>query len=198
MRPLVIDFSQDKNVLNIGDQYLFGPSIMVSPVTTQRALNRTVYLPGKDSWDDFWTGKTESSGRSINAAAPVQTMPLYVRAGSILPLGPMIQYVGEKPADPIELRIYRGASGSFTLYEDEGDTYHYEKGVYATIPITWNESSRTLSFGERKGAFPGMLQQRVFNVVFVAPEHGNGVEVTPKPDLTVRYSGRSISVRSPS
>jgi alpha-D-xyloside xylohydrolase len=198
MRPLVMDFSQDRKALNIGDQYLFGPSIMVSPVTTQGALSRTVYLPGKDSWYDFWTGKVESSGRSIDAAAPVQTMPLYVRAGSILPMGPMIQYVAEKPADPIELRIYRGASGSFTLYEDEGDTYHYEKGIYATIPITWNDSTHTLLFGERKGAFPGMLQQRVFNIVFVAPDHGNGVEVTPKPDQTIRYTGRSISLKSPS
>lgn len=195
LRPLVLDFADDKQALNIGDQYLYGSAIMVNPVTTQGATTRAVYLPGKQNWYDFWTGATESPGKSIDAAAPLDRMPLYVRAGSILPLGPLIQYTGEKPADPIELRIYRGANGSFTLYEDEGDTYHYEKGVYATIPIAWNEATHTLNLGQRKGSFPGMLQQRTFNVVFVAANHGNGVEVTGSPDRTIRYSGRALSIR---
>jgi alpha-D-xyloside xylohydrolase len=197
MRPLVMDYSNDKQTLSIGDQYLFGPSIMVNPVTAQGATSRPVYLPGHNNWVDFWTGKSEASGRSIEATAPLQTMPLYIPAGSILPLGPPIQYVSEKPADPIELRIYRGANGSFTLYEDEGDTYHYEKGVYATIPLDWNEATQTLRIGERKGSFPGMLKQRTFNVVFVSANHGIGVDDTPKPDRTIKYSGQSISVKLP-
>jgi len=195
MRPLVMDFSSDKEVLNIGDQYLFGPAIMVNPVTTQGATSRDVYLPGKAGWYDFWTGKSEAAGRHVNAVAPVETMPLYVPAGAIIPMGPVLQYVGEKPADPIELRIYRGANGSFTLYEDEGDTYHYEKGVYATIPIHWNDATHTLTIGQREGTFPGILEKRTFNVVLVAANHGNGVDVTSTPDRTIAYAGRPVSIR---
>jgi len=195
MRPLVMDYAGDPQVLNIGDQYLFGPSIMVNPVTTQGATSRTVYLPGHTAWFDFWTGDRETASRSIVATAPIQTTPLYIPAGSILPMGPTMQFIGEKPADPIELRIYRGANGSFTLYEDEGDTYHYEKGVYATIPIDWNEATQTLRIGERKGSFPGMLKGRTFNIVLVSPNHGVGVDTTTTPDRTIQYSGRSVSVR---
>jgi alpha-D-xyloside xylohydrolase len=196
MRPLVMDFSEDQKAIDIGDQYMFGPAIMVNPVTTEGATTRPVYLPWQGTWYNFWTGDTEAAGQSIDAAAPVQTMPLFIPAGSIVPMGPLLQYVGERPADPIELRIYRGASGSFTLYEDDGDTYRYEKGVYATIPITWNEASHTLTIGDRKGTFPGMLQRRTFNVVLVAANHGIGVDATTNPDRTVTYSGRSISIRA--
>jgi alpha-D-xyloside xylohydrolase len=196
MRPLVMDFADDKEVLNIGDQYLFGPAIMINPVATQGATSRGVYLPGKGIWYDFWTGKTETAGRHIDAVAPVQTMPLYIRAGSIVPMGPLVQYVAEKPADPIELRIYRGANGTLTLYEDEGDTYRYEKGAYATIPITWNDTTQTLTVGVRKGGFPGMLKKRTFNVVFVKVNHGNGVGVTKRADHRLRYFGQAISVKA--
>jgi alpha-D-xyloside xylohydrolase len=195
MRPLVMDFANDKEVLNVGDQYLFGPAIMVSPVATEGATSRSVYLPGKGKWYDFWTGRTEPSGRHIDAAAPVETMPLYVRAGSIVPMGPKIEYVGEKPADPIELRIYRGANGTFTLYEDEGDSYRYEKGIYATIPINWDEATQTLTLGERKGEFPGMLKRRTFHVVFVRENHGTGVGVSDRTDRSVQYSGHAVSVK---
>jgi alpha-D-xyloside xylohydrolase len=153
-----------------------------------------VYLPGKGIWYDFWTGKNETPGRHVEAAAPVETMLLYILAGSVIPMGPLVQYVAEKPADPIELRIYRGDNGTFTLYEDEGDTYHYEKGVYATIPITWNDATKTLTLGKRKGEFPGMLKERTFNVVFVNENHGTGVGVTERADQSVSYSGQAISV----
>jgi alpha-D-xyloside xylohydrolase len=194
MRPLVMDFAGDKQVLDIGDQYLYGPAIMVNPVTTQGATTRSVYLPGRSNWYDFWTGGTEASGQAIEARAPLDRLPLYVRAGSIIPMGPLLQYVGEKPVDPIELRVYRGANGAFNLYEDEGDTYQYEKGVYAIIPITWNEATHTLTIGARKGSFPGMLRKRTFNVVFVSASHGNGVEVTNHPDRTIQYSGRTLII----
>jgi len=196
MRPLVMDFPNDKQALNIGDEYLFGPSILVTPVTTAGATTQSVYLPASNApWYDFWTGATHPAGQHVETAAPVETLPLFIRAGSILPLGPFLQYSSEKPADPIELRIYSGANGSFTLYEDEGDSYRYEKGIYATIPFVWDNASKTLTIGARKGEFPGMLKERTFNVVLVKEKHGNGIALVEKPDNVVKYSGREIKVK---
>ncbi len=194
MRPLAMDFRNDPVALNIGDQFLFGPSILVSPVTEPAAKTRRLYLP-KAMWYDFWSGQMQNGGQRIEASAPLQRIPLYVPAGSIIPLGPDLQYAAEKPADPIELRVYRGANGDFTLYEDENDTYDYEKGVYATIPIHWDDASQTLSIGERKGKFPGMLESRTFQIVFVSEAHGIGIDVTSQPDKTVQYSGHAVSVK---
>ncbi|MGH8024716.1 MAG: TIM-barrel domain-containing protein, partial [Limisphaerales bacterium] len=138
MRALVMDFPKDPQALAIGDEYMFGPSFLVCPVTTLKATSRVVYLPSGTSWVDFWTGETLAGGRTVTADAPLNIMPLFVRAGSIVPLGPVMQYATEKPEDPIELRVYRGADGQFTLYEDENNNYDYEKGAYATILFTWN------------------------------------------------------------
>jgi alpha-D-xyloside xylohydrolase len=195
MRPLVMDFADDPNVLNIGDQYLFGPAIMVTPVTTQGATTRSVYLPGKTPWYDFWTGEQQAGGKRIDAAAPIETMPLYVRAGSIVPMGPLVQYVNEKPDAPLEVRVYPGADGSFTLYEDEGDSYRYEKGAYSTISLAWNDTAKTLTIGRRIGQFPGMQKDRTIRVVFVAPGHGAGVNETEKPDQEIQYTGDATIVR---
>jgi alpha-D-xyloside xylohydrolase len=194
LRPLMMDFGDDINALDVGDQFLFGPEIMVSPVTEAHAATRSVYLPGRGDWYDFWTGKRMAGGQRIEAASPIETLPLFVRAGSILPLGPVVQYVSEKPADPIELRVYRGADGAFTLYEDQGDGYKYEKGAFATIPLTWNESSGTLTIGARSGAFPGMLKERTFRVVFVDENYGVGGNETERADAIVRYSGKMVVV----
>ncbi len=195
MRPLVMDFPKDPQVLDIGNQYLFGPAIMVTPVTSPGATNCPVYLPaGGARWYDFWTGETSPAGQRVEAASPVETLPLFVRPGSIIPMGPFLQYSSEKPADPIELRIYRGADGKFTLYEDEGDTYNYEKGKYATIPISWNEARQTLQVGKRSGEFPGMLKERTINIVWVAANHGAGIPVTDAPDAVVHYTGKAITV----
>jgi alpha-D-xyloside xylohydrolase len=196
MRPLVMDFRSDTNVFNIADQYLFGPALMVNPVTQSNATTRAVYLPVGAGWMDFWTGNNYSGGQSIEAAAPIETLPLFVRAGSILPYGPAIEFAMEKN-DPVELRVYRGANGSFTLYEDEGDNYHYEKGIYATIPISWNESSHTLEIGKRHGKFPGMLKERTFRIIWVSSGHGVGVASTPTPDAVVTYSGNALQVSPP-
>ena len=147
--------------------------------------------------DDFWSGVRIAGEREIEAHSPLDRIPLYVRAGSILPLGPEIEYADQKPADPIELRIYRGADGSFDLYEDEGDNYNYEKGAYALIPIHWNEAAKTLSIGDRKGQYPGMREKRVFNIVWVAQNHGAGETVEPKVDKVVQYDGRRISIQGP-
>jgi alpha-D-xyloside xylohydrolase len=172
---------------------MYGPAFLVNPVTDPGATTRQVYLPGA-KWYDFWTGSTVDGGRTINAITPLDRLPLYVRAGSILPLGPDEEWSTEKPADPIELRIYRGASGDFTLYEDENDNYDYEKGVYATIPLHWDDVAHTLTIGERKGQFPGMLESRTFRIVFVSENHGVGVSSADEADKVVQYSGKQITV----
>jgi alpha-D-xyloside xylohydrolase len=193
MRPLVMDFRADYRAQNTGDQFMFGPAFLVNPVTDPTATTRPVYLPGA-KWYDFWTGSAIEGGRTINAFTPLERMPLYVRAGSILPLGPDEEWSTEKPADPIELRVYRGANGDFTLYEDENDSYNYEKGAYATIPLHWDEAGRTLTIGDRKGQFPGMLESRSFRVVFVSENHGVGVNPADEADKTVQYSGKQVTV----
>jgi alpha-D-xyloside xylohydrolase len=195
MQPLVMNFPKDPKVLDIGNQYLFGPSIMVTPVTTAGATEQAVYLPAAGApWYNFWTGETAAAGTSVQAAAPVKTLPLFVRPGAIIPMGPFLQYSNEKPSDPIELRIYRGADGHFTLYEDQGDTYDYEKGQYATIPIAWHESTHTLEIGARTGSFPGMLKEHTFNIVEVSRDHGAGVELTTKYDSVVHYNGKAVRI----
>jgi len=193
MRGLVMDFRNDSEAANIGNQFMFGPAFLVNPVTEPAATTRRVYLP-QAKWYDFWSGSQAEGGRYTDVGAPLDRMPLYIRAGSILPLGPDIEWSTEKPADPLELRIYRGADGDFTLYEDENDNYNYEKGAYATIPLHWDDARQTLSIGERKGHFPGMLQNRTFRVVFVGENHGVGIAPTEAPDKTVEYSGRPQSV----
>jgi alpha-D-xyloside xylohydrolase len=131
------------------------------------------------------------------AAAPIDHLPLYVPAGSIVPMGPIMQYSTAMPCDPTELRVYRGADGTFTLYEDENDNYDYEKGMYATIPFTWNDGTKTLHIGARQGSFSGMLQNRAFDVVFVAPGHGSGAAVSATIDKTVMYTGAATDVTAP-
>ncbi|MBN1415437.1 MAG: DUF5110 domain-containing protein [Bacteroidales bacterium] len=155
-----------------------------------RGKIREVYLPADNLWYDFWTGKTLQGGQRVACDAPIEKIPLFVRAGSIIPMGPFIQYTTEKPADPIELRIYSGADGSFILYEDENDNYNYEKGIYATIELTWNDSVKELTLNERKGDFPGMLNQRTFQIILVRELQGTGIGITAKPDRIVKYDGR--------
>jgi alpha-D-xyloside xylohydrolase len=193
MRPLVMDFRTDVRAQNVGDQFMFGPALLVSPVTEPSADSRHVYLP-EARWFDFWSGTTLQGGRAIEAPAPIDRLPLYVRAGSILPLGPEMEWSTEKPEDPIELRVYPGADGDFALYEDENDNYNYEKGVYATIALHWDDARRTLTIGGRKGEFPGMLQNRTFHVVVVNEHHGIGVMPEDKPDRVVQYSGKQLAV----
>jgi alpha-D-xyloside xylohydrolase len=158
-------------------------------MTEEKQKTRPVYLPGGHSWIDFWTGKTIEGGQTIDADAPVDKLPLMVKAGSIVPMGPFVQYSTEKAADPLELRVYPGANATFILYEDENDNYNYEKGVYATIDFQWDDLNRQLTVHGRKGKFPGMLDTRQFNLVIVKENHGTGIEVTEKPDKTVKYNG---------
>ena len=193
LRPLVMDFRSDTRAQNISDQFLFGPAVLVNPVTEPGATSRHLYLPDA-TWYDFWTGSRVQGSRAIDAAAPLDKLPLYIRAGSILPLGPDIEYAAEKSADPLELRVYRGANGEFVLYEDENDNYNYEKGAHATIALSWDEASQTLTIGDRVGAFPGVLSSRTFRVVFVSGKHGVGRELTSNVDKVVSYSGKKAVV----
>ena len=190
-RPLVMDFPADPAVREIGDQFMFGPDLLVSPVLEEHAKSRSVYLPMGKSWFDFWTGGRTQGGSAESVEAPLDRIPLDVRAGSILPLGPVIEYAGQA-TDPIELRIYPGADGDFTLYEDGGDGYDYEQGAHSTIAMHWNDASRTLTLGARHGSYPGMSAGHTFNVVIVSPGHGVGGDVTAAPDKTIHYSGASI------
>ena len=196
MRALAFDFRTDTGVYHIPDQYMFGPAFMVSPVTTAGAVTRRVYLP-RAVWYDFWTGKRVEGGQSPDAAAPVDKMPLFVRAGSIVPMGPVMEYATERQADTIELRVYPGADGHFTLYEDGNDGYQYEKGQFATTQMDWVDGGRQLVIHATKGSFPGMLKHRVFHVVVVKEGHGAGVEMETMVDKTVEFSGREMMVKIP-
>jgi len=193
MRPLVMDFRNDSRAQDIGDQFMYGPAFLVNPVTEPSSTTRLVYLPNT-TWYDFWSGSTIEGGRMINANTPLDRLPVYVRAGSIVPLGPDEEWSTQKPADPIELRVYPGASGDFAIYEDENDGYDYEKGVHATIPLHWDDAAHTLTIAERKGQFPGMLQERTFRVVLVKENHGVGVNAADEAGKVVQYSGKQISV----
>jgi len=195
MRGLVMDFPQDKKARNIGDQFMFGPSIMVNPVCKFKARSRRVYLPKSTGWYDLQSGKFYHGGQTIKAAAPLSQIPLYVKAGSIIPFGPSLQYYNEKPADPITLYIYTGRNGHFKLYEDGEVNYNYEKGSYSTIPFNYDESAQTLTIGKRKGSFPGMLKRRTFNVVWITPNDPRKLNLDRSADQTVTYAGTKITIK---
>ena len=194
MRALVMDFRTDARAANIGDQFMFGPAVLVNPVTDPGTQSRRLYLP-QSKWFDFWMGTATDGARNVDAPAPLDRIPLFIRAGSIVPMGPEQEWSTQKPPDPIELRIYRGANGDFTLYEDENDNYNYENGAYATIPFHWDDTGQALTIGNRKGQFPGMIENRTFHVVFVRENHGVGVDATDEPDKVVPYSGKEITVK---
>jgi alpha-D-xyloside xylohydrolase len=197
MRPLVMDFRADAKARDVKDQYLFGPAFLVSPVTAYKARSRAVYLPiAPGGWYDFWSGAAVApAGKTIDAPAPYDSMPIHVRAGSIVPTGPELAYTDEKPADPIVLWVYAGADGAFTLYEDDGLTYGYEKGASARIPLRWNDASRTLTIGKRDGTFPGMQKARTFEVVVVSKTKPVGFSFAPKTDKTARYEGAAVDLK---
>ena len=195
MRGLVMDFRTDPHTADIGDQFMFGPAILVSPVVEAGATSRKVYLPADTKWYDFWTGELMDGGQNIHAAAEIDSLPLSVRAGSIIPMGPVVQTAMDN-ADPIEIRVYPGADAEMALYEDQGDTYNYEKGAYATIKIEWDDQASRLTIADRQGSFVGMLQHRTFNIVRV--EKGRGIGMEPcEPNTVIHYDGSAISVHLP-
>lgn len=194
MRPLVMDFANDPHVTNIGDSYLFGPSLLVAPVYTYGARKRELYFPQSAGWYDFYSGRYYAGGEQRQVDAPYERIPLFVKAGSILPVGVLKQSTAEGPDDVIRLYVYQGANADFTLYEDEGVNYNYEKGAYATIPLHYDEATKTLTIGARKGFFEGMLKQRKFVVVKVDANHPQ----TFQPDVAgeeVLYDGAEKTIR---
>ncbi len=196
MRPLVMDFGSDATAREVTDQYMFGPAFMVAPVTTYKARSRSVYLPSSATWYDFWSGAVKAGGTS-DAPAPYDQMPLFVKAGSIIPQGPEVQYAAEKKADPITIWVYAGADGKFNLYEDDGNTYNYEKGEFSRIPMTWHDATNTLEIGQRVGSFTGMLAQRTFHVVVVSKANAQPFSLTPPAGKSVTYTGAAVQVAVP-
>jgi alpha-D-xyloside xylohydrolase len=157
--------------------------------------SRELYLPKGTDWYDFWTGEKFTGGQTIKKEAPIDIIPLFVKAGSILPVGPKVQFATEKKWDNLEIRIYEGANGEYTLYEDENDNYNYEKGVYSTITFSWNDAKKVLIINERKGAFPGMLTERKFNIVKVSTGNGTGMDAVKKYNKVVDYTGMKLVVK---
>jgi alpha-D-xyloside xylohydrolase len=208
-----MDFAKDRDALDINDEYMFGKSLLVCPVTKpmyskqkiqgkdttnvedfNEIKKAEVYLPKGIEWYDFWTGEKIKGGQEISKQAPIDVIPLYVKAGSILPIGPDVQYAEEKKWDNLEIRIYPGADGKFVLYEDEFDNYNYEKGVYSTITFEWDDAKKELIIGEGKGSFPGMFAERKFNIIKVSKEIGAGMEVVGRFTQVVTYEGKEVVV----
>lgn len=213
LRALFMDFNEDKKVHTISNQYMFGKAFLVTPVTRNMYVfsdkeqwkdpyedfsktgTQDVYLPKGTKWFDFWTGEMLNGGQMVTKEVPIDIIPLYVRAGSIVPFGPKVQYSTEKKWNNLEIRIYPGADGEFVLYEDENDNYNYEKGAYSTIKFTWDDANRTLNIADREGTFPGMLKSRKFNIVVVDKENGTGSVQSTKFTKSVLYGGKKKSVK---
>ncbi len=195
MRGLVMDFGDDSKVLEVNDQYMFGPSLLISPVYEYNARQRSVYLPAGTGWYDFYTGQYFEGGNSTIANAPLERMPLYVREGSILPLGPEIQFTAEKTDAHLDLYVFTGKDAAFTLYEDEGSNNNYEQGHFSTIPIYYKQATGTLVIGERSGSFPSMIPERTIRVVWVTKNKPVGVGISVSPHRAVHYTGSEIAIK---
>ncbi len=195
MRALVMDFGYDEKVLNIGNQYMFGPSLLINPVTEYKVRKRPVYLPDGTGWYALKSGKYFSGGETIIASAPYTDIPIFVKEGSIIPFGPEIQYSTEKPAEPLILYVYTGADAYFELYEDENINYNYEKGAFSIIPFKHDEKTHTLTIGKRQGEFPGMLKERTIKVVWVSKDKNVKLDFDIKGDKILKYDGSEKSVK---
>jgi len=193
MKALPFVYPGDQSLRDVSDQFLFGDSLLINPVTEPNATTRKIILPAGSDWYDFWSGQKSRGGQTIVADAPLDKMPILVREGSIVPLGPKVQYAAENQ-DPTELRIYGGKDADFQLYEDSGDGYAYERGERATINLHWNDKSRELTIGERSGSFPGLRSKRTFNIVLTRSERGVGLEPAKEYDRSVAYEGHRIAV----
>jgi alpha-D-xyloside xylohydrolase len=171
---------------------MFGSSLLINPVYEYKQTKRSLYLPKCAGWYDLYSGKWSAGGKNIIADAPYERIPVFVKAGSIIPFGPELQYTTEKPADTITLNIYTGADATFNLYEDEGTNYNYEKGAFTVIPIRYNDGTKTIIIDERKGLFEGMLSKRVFNVNIISPAKPRGLDINAKADKHILYDGKKV------
>ena len=194
MRALVMDFNGDKEVVNIGNQWMLGPALMACPVGYYKARNRSVYFPKQCGWYDLYTGAYVEGGRRLVVDAPYERIPVFVREGAIIPFGPQMEWSNEKQAELINLYVYAGKNGTFQLYEDEGTNYNYERGKYATIDISYDDATRTVSFSARKGQFPGMLKQRRFNIVLISKDAPQPLNLDNPAGKMVQYQGKAVSV----
>ena len=216
MRALVMDFNGDREVENIGNQWMFGPALMACPVGYYKARNRAVYFPKQTGWYDLYNGQliiengeltaaannsqssivnSQLTGRRLVVDAPYERIPVFVREGAIIPFGPAMQWSDEKAPELINLYVYAGQDGTFQLYEDEGTNYNYEQGRYATIDIAYNDAARTVTFSARKGQFPGMLKARRFNIVLVTPDAPKPLNLDNPEGTMVQYNGKAVSVK---
>ncbi|MBX3255370.1 MAG: DUF5110 domain-containing protein [Chitinophagaceae bacterium] len=195
MRGMIMDFATDANVKNIADQYMFGPSLLINPVYTYKATEREVYLPAGQGWYDLYNGAHYSGGQRIRAAAPYEKIPVFVKEGSIIPVGPVLQYSGQKKANDITLYVYTGNDASFNLYEDEGINYRYEQGKFSNIPITYNEAGKTITIGKREGAFEGMLKNRIFRIVWITKEKAASPDDPVTTDTAIAYNGNEQTIK---
>jgi len=195
MRGLPMDFPDDPEVRTINDEYLFGPAFLVAPVTHYRARSRKVYLPAGADWYNFNTGKRFAGGQTVTAPAPLSRMPLFVRAGSIVPTGVAGQYTNEHPDAPITLLVYSGADGHFSLYEDDGTSYGYEQGHYSRVSFDYDDASGTLTLGERQGDGTGAPAKREFIIRRVDAAHPDPYAADPRGDVHVEYVGKKLVVQ---
>ena len=213
MRALVMDYAADKKASRLNDEYMFGRNLLVKPVTDplytykdrekkghliypdvkKAAAPVDVYLPRGNKWYDFWNNSLFEGGQNIQRLCPIDIMPVFVKAGTILPFGPETQYSSEKPWDELEIRVYPGANGEFAFYEDEGDNYNYEKGKFSVIKFSWDEAMHTLTIAPRRGSFKGMLEHRKFRVVLVGADSGAG-NLPMTPTKMVEYNGKAVKV----
>jgi alpha-D-xyloside xylohydrolase len=195
MRGLVMDFPADRRSWGVNDEYLFGPAFLVSPVHRFNARSRSVYLPAGVDWYDFYSGVRHAGGERIEADAPLARMPLFVKAGSIVPIGPEVEHTGQKPQGPITLYVYAGRDGAFELYEDDGVSYGYEKGQFSRIPIRWDDRAGALTIGARQGRWPGMPERRTFRVRWISGPAAGLMDFDGPADRTLVYDGRLLRVR---
>jgi alpha-D-xyloside xylohydrolase len=195
MRALPFDFIHDSKTHNITDQFMFGHEFLVCPITESGAISRRVYLPKGCQWFDFWTGNAYAGGQEIEADAPIEKMPLFVKSGSIIPMGPVMQYSTEQIPDPIKLHVYPGTNASFTLYEDENEHFNYKNGQFQKIPILYNEAEKLLIIGESEGSYPECLKKRTFQIVLAGKLDKIVTNKTKTVTHTVLYEGKKIVVR---
>jgi alpha-D-xyloside xylohydrolase len=174
---------------------MFGPSILVNPVYENKARSRAVYLPAGSDWFNFYTGEKSSGGQTITAAAPLSQMPLFVKAGAIIPTGAAIQHVDEGLNTPLTLNVYTGANGSFEIYEDDGRSTNYEKGEWSRIRVSYDDATGTVTIGDRVGSFTGMANERNISVRFISGANKNAANFDAGIQETITYAGKAVAVK---
>lgn len=194
MRPLVMDFANDNIAVNQPYQYMFGKAFLVAPVTEAGITQRDVYLPKQTGWFDFWTGNYTEGGQTIKTDAPLDKIPLFVKAGSILPMGQVVQHSSQSRNEELDIYIYEGNNGEFTLYEDEGNNYNYENGAFSTIKFSWNDAKKELVIGDCTGNFHGMISQRLFKI-FLIKQNKTESTRNNQPNLVIHYKGFKETVK---